>query len=150
RHYPRYYGETPVRDVGLIASEGRMTIPMADGTASGVLDITTHYFEFLPEAEADRPNPTLLPAHEVEEGKTYFIVPTTAFGLYRYHISDLVRVTGFYNRTPLVEFLGKGAHFASVTGEKLSEYQVAQAVEDVLRGLDVSLTAYTLAPCWDD
>jgi GH3 auxin-responsive promoter len=150
RHYPRYYGDKPVRDVGLIASEGRMTIPFADHTASGVLDITSHYFEFTPEEEAGLANPTVLSAHEVQEGKTYFIVPTTAFGLYRYHISDLVRVTGFYNQTPLVEFLSKGAHFANITGEKLSEYQVTQAMEQVLRELNISLTAYSLAPCWDD
>jgi len=62
-----------VRDVGLIASEGRMTIPMSDNTPSGVLDITTHYFEFIPEEEADKPNPTVLAAHEVQPGKNYFI-----------------------------------------------------------------------------
>lgn len=150
RHYPRYFGERPVRDVGLIASEGRMTIPLADGTPSGVLDIMSHYFEFLPEAEADRPNPITVAAHEVEEGKTYYILPTTAFGLYRYHISDLVRVTGFHNRTPLVEFLSKGAHFANVTGEKLSEYHVTGAMRQALADLDLTLTAYSLAPCWDD
>jgi hypothetical protein len=150
RHYPRYYGDKPVRDVGLIASEGRMTIPFSDATASGVLDITSHYFEFIPEEEASLPNPTVLSAHEVEEGKTYFIVPTTAFGLYRYHISDLVRVTGFYNRTPQIEFLSKGAHFANITGEKLSEYHVTQAMEHVLHELNLSLTAYTLAPCWHE
>ena len=50
---PHYFGEPPVRDVGLIASEGRMTIPLADGTPSGVLDITSHYFEFIPEGEID-------------------------------------------------------------------------------------------------
>src|SRR5579884_2444192 len=150
RHYPRYFGATPVRDIGLIASEGRMTIPLADGTPSGVLDITSHYFEFIPEEEGDSPRPTVLAAHEVQEGRNYFILLTTAYGLYRYHIHDLVRVTGFYNGTPLVEFLSKGAHFASVTGEKLSEYQVTEAMAGVLRELDLSLTAYTLAPCWDE
>ena len=122
-----------MRDVGLIASEGRMTIPLADGTASGVLDVTTHYFEFIPEEEVDSPQPTVLAAHEVQEGGRYFILPTTAYGLYRYHIHDLVRVTGFHNRTPLVEFLSKGAHFANLTGEKLSEYHVTQAMAAVLR-----------------
>jgi hypothetical protein len=150
RHYPAYYGTHPVRDVGLIASEGRMTIPVGDGTPAGVLDVTTHYFEFIPEAEGDSPHPTVLGAHEVEEGGRYFILLTTSFGLYRYHIYDLVRVAGFHNRTPLVEFLSKGSHFANVTGEKLSEYQVAQSMVEVLRELDVSLTAYSLAPCWDD
>jgi hypothetical protein len=150
RHYPTYYGDVWVRDVGLIASEGRMTIPFADGTPSGILDVLSHYFEFIPEQEIDSPQPVLLAAHEVQEGGKYFIVPTTAYGLYRYHISDLVRVTGFYNKTPLVEFLSKGAHFANLTGEKLSEYHVTHAMSDILRELNLSLTAYTVAPCWDD
>jgi hypothetical protein len=150
RHFPQYYGATPIRDVGLIASEGRMTIPLSDATPSGVLDITSHYFEFLPEAEANSANPVVLSAHEVEEGKTYFILPTTKFGLYRYHIYDLVRVTGFHNRTPLVEFLSKGSLFSSLTGEKLSEYHVTGAMPAVLHAMNLNLTAYSLAPCWDD
>jgi hypothetical protein len=150
RHYPRYYGQTPVRDVGLIASEGRMTIPFEDSTPGGVLDITSHYFEFVPESEVDSPHPVVLATHELVEGGKYFILLTTAFGLYRYNIHDLVRVTGFFNRTPVVEFLNKGAHFANITGEKLSEYHVTRTMMEALRDLDMSLTAYSLVPCWDD
>jgi hypothetical protein len=150
RHYPRYYGNCPVRDVGLIASEGRMTIPVGDGTPAGILDVTSHYFEFIPEQEMDSPQPTVLAAHELREGGTYYILPTTAFGLYRYDIHDLVRVTGFYNNTPLIEFLSKGAHFANLTGEKLSEYHVTHAMADVLRDLEMTMDTYSLAPCWDD
>src|SRR5438105_3940568 len=93
RQLTRFYGETFVRDLGLLASEGRMSIPLNDGTSSGVLDVTTHYFEFIPESEIESPQPTVLAAHEVEEGKNYFLVPTTAAGLYRYDLRDLVRVT---------------------------------------------------------
>jgi hypothetical protein len=150
RHFPRYFGNTPVRDIGLLASEGRMTIPIADGTPSGVLDITTHFFEFLPEEQAGQPNPVVLSAHEVQEGKTYFILLTTSYGLYRYNIHDLVRVTGFHNRTPVLEFLSKGSQFANITGEKLSEYHVAHAMAGVLKELDLTVTAYSLAPCWDE
>ena len=127
-----------------------MTIPLADGSPSGVLDITSHYFEFIPEAEGDSPQPTVLGAHELEEGKHYYILLTTAAGLYRYHIHDLVRVVGFHGRTPLLEFLGKGQNFASLTGEKLSEYQVTQAVAVVTRRRGLSLPVYALAPCWDE
>jgi GH3 auxin-responsive promoter len=127
-----------------------MTIPLADGSPAGVLDVTTHYFEFIPEAEGDSPNPTVLGAHELTEGATYFILLTTAFGLYRYNIHDVVRVAGFHNRAPLIEFLSKGAHFANLTGEKLSEYHVTQAMAEVLRELDVALTAYSVVPCWPD
>jgi hypothetical protein len=150
RHYPTYYGATPVRDVGLIASEGRMTIPISDGTPSGVLDVTSHVFEFIPEEEGDSANPTVLSAHELQEGRTYYILLTTAYGLYRYNIFDVVRCTGFFNRTPLVEFLSKGAHIANITGEKVSEHQVIGAMEAALTELNLHLTAYSVAPCWDD
>lgn len=150
RHFPKYYGATPVRDVGLIASEGRMTIPIDDGTPSGVLDISSHVFEFIPEEEGDSPNPTVLSAHELQEGRTYYILMTTAYGLYRYNIFDVVRCTGFFNKTPLVEFLSKGAHFANITGEKVSEHQVTAAMAEVLRDMNVNLSAYSVAPCWDD
>ncbi len=148
RHYPRYYGHHLVRDVGLIASEGRMTIPLENGTPAGVLDITSHFFEFIPEAEGDHPNPTVLQPHELQEGGRYFILLTTAYGLYRYHIYDLVRVAGFCNKTPLIEFLNKGAHVSSITGEKLSEYQVTHAMTQLQHELDLALTSYSLAPCW--
>jgi hypothetical protein len=150
RQLPQFYGDPPVRDLGLLASEGRMTLPFANATPSGVLDIWSHYFEFVPEGEIDSPQPTVLGAHELKEGGSYYIIPTTLYGLYRYHISDLVRVTGFYGRTPQVEFLGKGHRFANLTGEKLSEYHVTRAMDAVARRLHQPVTAYSLAPVWDD
>ena len=150
RQVRRYYGETFLRDLGLIASEGRMTIPLADDSPAGVLDIMTHFFEFIPEAEFGRRNPVVLGVDEIEEGGNYFLVPTTAAGLYRYDIHDLVRVTGFYGRTPMLEFLSKGSHFASLTGEKLSEYQVTRAVASVTHRLGLPLPVYALAPVWDE
>jgi len=150
RQLSRYYGDAPVRDLGLLASEGRMSIPVEDGTPSGVLDISTHYFEFIPEGEIDTPGPTVLGAHDVQEGKHYYIVPTTKAGLYRYHISDVVRITGFFHKTPTIEFLGKGHRFANLTGEKLSEHHVTQAVDRVVQTIPQPLSAYALAPCWDD
>lgn len=150
RQLPQFWGETILRDLGLVASEGRMTIPIHDRTASGVLDITTHYFEFVPEDEADSKSPTVLGAHELEEGKHYFILPTTAYGLYRYDIRDLVKVTGFHGRTPLLQFLGKGNHFANLTGEKLSEHHVTRSMDEVARRRGVGPSVYSVAPCWDD
>jgi hypothetical protein len=150
RQLPQFYGDPPVRDLGLLASEGRMTIPFANATPSGVLDIWSHYFEFVPEGEIDSPQPTVLGAHELKEGSSYFIIPTTLYGLYRYHISDLIRVTGFYGKTPQVEFLGKGHRFANLTGEKLSEYHVTRAMDAVAKRVHQPITAYSLAPVWDE
>jgi GH3 auxin-responsive promoter len=150
RGYPEYFGETPVRDVGLIASEGRMTIPIEDGTAAGVLDIRHHYFEFIPEEQGDSSEAECVESTDLIEGRNYFIVMTTAGGLYRYNISDLVRCVGYHGRAPLLEFLNKGAHYSSLTGEKISEHQVVAAVEEAQRAARVRLSSYLVAPVWDD
>ena len=150
RHYPSFYGTMPVRDVGLIASEGRMTIPLEDNTPSGVLDITTHFFEFIPEDEKDSPNPTVLLPHELVEGRNYFILFTTSYGLYRYDIHDVVRCTGFFNKTPMLQFLNKGSYFSNLTGEKISEYQITGSMAEILRELDHTLNIYSIAPVWSD
>jgi hypothetical protein len=57
---------------------------------------------------------------------------TTPAGLYRYFINDVVRVTGFWNATPFIEFLQKGKGVTNITGEKLCEAQVLQAVRETL------------------
>ena len=150
RSYPDVFGDRPVRDVGLIASEGRMSIPVDDGTAAGVLDIRHHYFEFVPEDQGDRPEPETAEAHELIEGRNYFILLTTAGGLYRYQIHDLVRCVGFLGKTPLIEFLNKGAHFSSMTGEKLSEFQVVAALSEAQRDLGLRLGSYLVLPSWGD
>ncbi|MDB5351040.1 MAG: auxin-responsive promoter-binding protein [Planctomycetota bacterium] len=150
RHFPEFFGDRPIRDIGLIASEGRMTIPIEDGTAAGILDIRHHYFEFLPEDQIDKPEPETVEATDLIEGRRYYILPTTAGGLYRYQIFDLVRCAGFHGKAPLIEFLNKGAHISSLTGEKLSEFQVVSAVNAATAALSFRLKSYLLLPAWDE
>ncbi len=142
------YGDVAIRDHGLSASEGRMTIPFADGTAGGVLDVGAHFFEFIPEEQIDQTQPDTLLAHELESGSCYYILLTTASGLHRYDIRDVVRCTGHVGTTPVLEFLHKGAHIANVTGEKVTESQIVAAVNLATRPLDLSLSYYTVAPVW--
>ncbi|MDA0832469.1 MAG: GH3 auxin-responsive promoter family protein [Planctomycetota bacterium] len=145
-----YYGDIPVRDHGLSASEGRMTIPLADNTSAGLLDIGTHYFEFIPEEEHGQPQPTVLEAHELNEGRNYYIILTTASGLYRYDIQDVVRCVGYLGTTPYLEFLHKGTQISSITGEKISESQVISAVKWGFEQLGCPLELYAIAPQWGD
>ncbi len=138
----------PVRDHGLHASEGRMTLPLRDDSASGVLEIQTHFFEFLPISESTSSQPVVLEAHELQEGAEYFILLTTSSGLYRYNIRDVVRCTGFFGTTPVLEFRHKGAHMSSITGEKLAESQVVEAVNEAALKLGICLSLFTLTPEW--
>lgn len=146
----RYYGDVPVRDHGLSASEGRMTIPIDDERSDGVLDINSHYFEFIPEDEHESDNPTVLEAHELQQGRNYFILLTTVSGLYRYDIRDVVRCTGFYGTTPKLEFLHKGAHIANLTGEKITESQVVSAVRKGVNRFQAEFSHYSLSPIWSE
>jgi hypothetical protein len=123
-----YYGETARRDLGLWASEGRMTIPFEDGSPSGVLTIGANYYEFVAEADIDQPDPPASLAHELEVGQRYYVVISGHNGLYRYDMNDIVEVTGLYNRTPLIAFIRKGRDMASITGEKIHVQQLQAAV----------------------
>lgn len=150
QHFPEFFGDRPFRDIGLIASEGRFTIPIEDGTPGGVLDIQHHYFEFIPEDQIDRDEPETVEATDLIEGQRYFILPTTAGGLYRYQIFDLIRCVGFQGQAPIIEFLNKGAHFSSLAGEKLSEFQVVAAVNQAAQELRLPLKSYLLLPTWGE
>jgi hypothetical protein len=146
-----YYGEgTVFRDHGLHASEGRMTIPLHDNSGAGVVDFLHTYFEFIPEAEHGRPDASVLEAHELVEGQTYFIVLTTSGGLYRYDIHDLVRCVGHEGEAPVLEFLNKGSSFSSINGEKLSEFQAVTAVRKAFEQLRLPVELFTLAPQFGD
>jgi len=147
---PEYFGSVPIRDHGLSASEGRMTIPLEDNTPSGVLDVNSNFFEFIPEAEYGTNQPTVLEAHELEPDQNYYILLTTTSGLYRYDICDVVRCTGYFNSTPTLEFLHKGAHISNITGEKISESQVVTAVKDCTSDLPIHLGDFTLTPVWSE
>ena len=69
---------------------------------------------------------------------------TTSGGLYRYDIQDVVRCVGFEGQAPLVEFLNKGKHFCSLTGEKLSEHQAVSAVKASFAELKLPIETFTL------
>jgi hypothetical protein len=143
---PQYYGDIPVRDFGYMASEGRGSIPLTDDGAGGVVAVTCHFFEFVAELEMDRADKTYLTVDELELGGRYFIHFTTAAGLYRYNINDLVEVVGFEGRTPVIQFVQKGMGISSVTGEKLTEEQVQIALRYAVRQLSFdALNHFTFA-----
>ncbi len=148
--YPAYFGDLPVRDIGLLSSEGRMCIPLEDGTPAGVLEVTSQFFEFIPADEYESPSPTVLRSHELEEGEEYFLIVTTSSGLYRYDMGDRVRMVGWYNQAPMIEFLCKGSHTSSMTGEKLTERQVVSAVDAANASGQWRIDNFVMAPRWAD
>ncbi|MCA9244657.1 MAG: GH3 auxin-responsive promoter family protein [Phycisphaerales bacterium] len=153
-HYlPRladWWGDVPVRDIGLLASEGRVTIPLDDDVAAGVLDVRSGVFEFIPVEQFDSPKPDTAGPREVEVGREYAVVLTNTTGLVRYRLDDIVRVEGWVGQSPLLRFMRRGGGVSSLAGEKLTESQVVAAMSAACEGLGVKGIEYVLAARWGD
>ena len=130
------------RDIGYLSSEAQATICIQDEGCAGILALDTNFYEFIPEAEIDNASPVTLSVEQVKAGETYYIVITSPAGLYRYDINDVVRVTGFFRNTPLVEFVRKGRDMVSLTGEKLHVTQLIQAVEKAQLSVGLKVEYY--------
>lgn len=144
-----FYGRVALRDLGYLASEGRVTIPFEDETASGIPALDTGYYEFIPEEEADSQTPRTVSIDELEDGARYSILLTTTGGLYRYRIQDIVEVTGFHRAAPLLAFVRKEGETASITGEKMHVNHLMEAVRKVERRLSLRVEQFRAAPDYE-
>ncbi|HEY9677431.1 MAG TPA: GH3 auxin-responsive promoter family protein [Drouetiella sp.] len=142
---PEYFGDIPVRDFGYMASEGRGSIPLTNDGAGGVVALTSHFFEFVPEDDVDSVSRTFLTADQLEVGGRYYIHFTTNSGLYRYDINDLIEVVGKKENAPVIQFVRKGLGISSITGEKLTEEQVLVALNLAVRQLHLDEIAHFTA-----
>lgn len=112
------------------------------------------YFEFLPHESGSANSPWL--AHDspdelveladVEVGREYELVITTYAGLYRYHVGDILRVTGFHNSAPQFHFVRRKNVLLSIDSDKTDESELQCAVENaskLLSGFNTSVVEYT-------
>jgi hypothetical protein len=150
RKLPDVFGECAVRDLGYMASEGRGGTPLVNSGAAGVLNLTSHFFEFIPEAQHDDPNPDILTCDQLESDTEYYVLFTTSGGLYRYDINDVIRVVDFYRNTPVLQFVRKGQGMTSITGEKLAESQVTAALMEVVPREGLGLQHFTACVEWGE
>ena len=117
-----------VFDIGYVSTEFRGTLTLAPDRATGLPLIDQHYYEFAEQSAWETEQPVYLGLHELKEAHLYYVVITTTSGLYRYFMNDLVAVDGFLHATPLLRFVQKGRGVTSITGEKLYESQLIDAM----------------------
>jgi hypothetical protein len=150
RKLPAVFGDVPIRDLGYMASEGRGATPLVNSGAAGVLNVTSHFFEFVPEEQRDDPDQEFLTADQLESNREYYIYFTTSAGLYRYDINDVVRVVDFYRNTPVIQFVRKGQGMTSITGEKLTESQVTGALLEAVESGGYDVQHFTAKVQWGE
>jgi hypothetical protein len=125
--------QTTVMELGYQSTECRATIALDAETPGGLPPLHHHFFEFVEQGRWDSGQPNFLGLSEIAPGRLYYVLITTSAGLYRYFMNDLVEVTGRYRDTPLIRFVQKGRGVTSLTGEKLYEGQVIQAIHETAR-----------------
>jgi hypothetical protein len=114
-----------------LSSECFMTMTIDEDRIGQPLNLRGAFFEFIPSSERVEPNSRTLNFYELEEGENYEVIVTTLGGLYRYAMCDIFRVTGFVDEVPRLEYVGRRA-VSDLTGEKLAEQQVVEALRGAL------------------
>ncbi|MGW1719114.1 GH3 family domain-containing protein [Streptomyces sp. NPDC002156] len=135
-------------------TEGVTTIPVDDSLDSQPLAVSQAYFEFVPAdvplgalVEAGEQVDTLL-FDEVEAGRDYHLIMSQGNGLYRLWTGDIYRVDRIVDGTPWIHFTHRDGVFHSFTGEKITEGQVTQAIQQGLAASDLDTGLYMCGPRW--
>lgn len=119
---------TSIIELGYIASELQGTVNINAAENACVPTLLDNFFEFVERSVREEGDEDFLLLDQLEEGREYYVFVTTQDGLYRYDMNDVVRVTRMVNATPCLEFVQKGKGVTNITGEKLYEKQVLDAV----------------------
>lgn len=103
------------------------------------------FFEFIPVREIDANTPTTVDLTSLRLDECYEIVITTVAGLYRYRLGDIIKCVGYYNESPIVEFLYREGTLLNLNGEKVSEETVLTALSEAVKllGEDCQIVEYT-------
>ena len=120
---------TKVIELGYMASEVRGTITIDADNNTGLPTIQDNFFEFVERESWENDKKEFLAIDQLSKNKEYYVFITTNSGLYRYHINDVVRIAGKIGGTPALQFIQKGKGVTNITGEKLYECQVLEAVK---------------------
>ena len=139
----RYTGRNvPFDNLSYAASEGLFATARHMGDTSYVLIPEGGFYEFIPAKAED--DSVILTMDELEEGEDYEIIITNLSGFYRYSIKDVIRVTGFYNEAPLVQFVYRKSQLLSIAGEKTNEEAVRWSIEEFMKDTGLKINDYSV------
>ncbi len=104
------------------------------------------YYEFVPQEHVDEANPPTLTLEEVEEGKNYAVIMSTAAGLWRYWLGDVVKFVS--TRPPRIEVVGRTQQFINVFGEELMVENAEKALAATCEQTGAVVAEYTAGPIY--
>ena len=139
----------PYYTMSYTASEGSFGVARHPFDTSYCMIPQSCFYEFIPmdgDGKTDEEQPKTVLMEDLCEGKEYELVITNQSGFYRYRMGDVIRVTGFYNETPMVEFKYRKKNIVSVAGEKFTEAHLLSAVREFERRSGISIIDFCMYP----
>ncbi len=124
-------------------SEGLYGVSLLPHGDSGIqLLPNINYFEFIPEKDINKEDPTVIPLSEVKQGHRYEMVLTNLMGYTRYRVGDLLT---FIETDPYsVHRIGRKGRVVNLAGEKLTDAHVNEGIAAACRKTGALLADYTV------
>lgn len=134
-----------IRDPGIYSSEGRLSLCVTDSEeVSGVIPANENFFEFIEHKNGESVGAPLT-LDKIKKGKEYLVIITTPEGLYRYDMGDVVTVTGFKNKLPLIKFVNRN-NFLNIAGELAHEDVIIESITSAIKGAKIGVKNFTVIP----
>ncbi len=102
------------------------------------------FYEFIPTDEFFDENPTRISLKDVQKEVNYVIILNTNAGLWGYNIGDTVEFTS--TKPYRIKVTGRIKHFISAFGEHVIGKEVEKALNDAIKGRDITVSEFTVAP----
>ena len=131
---------------GLMSTECIVSFPLENVKNGSVAAYNSFFYEFIQVSDNKLENRSPKLLDELELGERYCVVVTTNAGLYRYNTNDIVEVTGFYHKIPIVKFVGRINNFSDIVGEKLKNSFVEKQVLTTLEENNIKSEFLLFAP----
>lgn len=139
----RYIGpDIPVHKFGYGASEGYFAMLLTPEADEAVMLPKSNYFEFIPRDPEEGDTPKMM--HELKVGNEYEVLLTNLSGFYRYHLGDVVKVTGFHNTAPIVKFMYRTNVMVNVCDEKTTQLMLDNAMEEFREKTGIAFQSYSV------
>lgn len=139
----KYTGNLPICSIAYAATEGFIGVNPYSDKVEYIVIPGTCFYEFIHKDDIDKKNPKTYLINELKINNDYEIVLTNFNGLYRYRLGDVVRVCGYYNKSPKIIFLYRKNQLLNMVSEKTTENHVTSALQKIVKEFNFNLVDYT-------
>ncbi len=147
----RPYLEAPVRyiDVMYSATEGWINVPTENDRDGGAVHPGGVICEFI-EVGREMVRENIIPLWRLEPGKTYEIFLTNQMGLVRYRLFDWIKCTGYFHRSPIIEFVGKALREFMLGRLRIGELQLYELLSAAKVGIPENELCFSRSKAGDE